>query len=52
MVTYVIAENPNITAKDAIKISEEMMNGNKFQAFKLDVSFLGWCILQYITFEF
>ena len=50
MVTYVIAENPNITAKDAIKISEEMMNGNKFQAFKLDVSFLGWCILQYITF--
>ena len=50
MVTYVIAENPSITAKEAIKISEEMMNGNKFQVFKLDVSFLGWCILQYITF--
>ncbi len=50
MVTYIIAENPKISAKDAIKISREMMNGNKFQAFKLDLSFIGWNILQYITF--
>lgn len=26
MVTYIIAENPSIPAKDAIKISEEMLN--------------------------
>ena len=50
MVTYIIAENTSISAEDAIKMSEEMMNGNKLQAFKLDVSFLGWSILQYITF--
>lgn len=50
MVTYIIAENPNIKAKDAIKISEEMMRGNKFKAFKLDLSFIGWYILQYATF--
>ena len=52
MVTYVIAENPYILPKDAIKISEEMMKGNKFKAFKLDLSFLGWIFLQYITFGF
>lgn len=50
MVTYVIAENPSIKAKDAIKISEEMMKGNKFKAFKLDMSFLGWTLLQYLSF--
>ena len=50
MVAYIIAENPNIKPKDAIKISEEMMKGNKFQTFKLDVSFLGWSILQFVTF--
>lgn len=42
MVQYIIAENPNIKPKDAIKMSREMMNGNKMQAFKLDMSFIGW----------
>lgn len=50
MVTYIIAENPNIKAKDAIKMSIEMMNGNKMQAFRLDLSFFGWYILQCVTF--
>lgn len=50
MVTYIIAENPNIKARDAIKISREMMNGNKWNALKLDFSFLGWVFLQFITF--
>ena len=50
MVTYIVAENPKIKPKDAIKMSEEMMYGNKLKAFKLDLSFLGWIILQYATF--
>lgn len=50
MVTYIVAENPKIKAKDAIKISEEMMNGSKWQAFKLDLSFIGWIFLQVFTF--
>lgn len=50
MVVYIIAENPSINAKDAIKMSREMMQGSKFQAFKLDLSFIGWNILQYLTF--
>ena len=49
MVQYIVAENPNIKAKNAIKMSREMMNGSKWQAFKLDMSFLGWDILQYAT---
>ena len=52
MVQYIIAENPNIKPKDAIKMSREMMNGNKMQAFKLDMSFIGWNILQYATLGF
>ena len=50
MVKYIVAENPTIKAKDSIKISREMMNGNKWECFKLDFSFSGWIILQYITF--
>ena len=52
LVQYIIAENPNIKPKDAIKMSREMMNGNKMQAFKLDMSFIGWNILQYATLGF
>lgn len=51
MVTYIIAENPEIKPKDAIRMSREMMNGAKWQCFKLDLSFLGWNILSLCTFE-
>ena len=50
MVIYIVAENPTIKPKDAIRISREMMNGNKWHAFLLDLSFMGWNILQYVTF--
>ena len=44
MVQFVIAENPEISGRDAIKISREMMNGHKWETFKLDLSFIGWHI--------
>ena len=50
MCTYIIAENPNISSKDAIKMSREMMNHNKWKCFKLDLSFIGWYILEYLSF--
>ena len=50
MVPYIVAENPTIKATDAIKMSKEMMNGHKFEAFKLDCSFIGWILLQYASF--
>lgn len=49
MVPFIIAENPHIEAKDAIKISRNMMQGNKFKAFLLDATFLGWEILNILT---
>ena len=45
MVPYIVAENPDITAKEAITLSRKMMNGYKWQGFKLDLSFIGWDIL-------
>lgn len=50
MVTYIMAENPNIKPMDAITMSRKMMKGYKWQFFKLDLSFLGWNILAFITF--
>ena len=50
MVFFILAENPYISSKDAINLSKNMMNGHKFEAFKIDLSFLGWFILEYISF--
>lgn len=50
MVPYIIAENPSLNSKQAITLSRNMMNGYKFEAFKLDLSFIGWNILGILTF--
>lgn len=50
MVPYILAENPDITKEDAFALSKRMMDGNKWNAFVLDLSFLGWKILSGITF--
>ena len=49
MVPYIIAENPHIKAKDAIKMSQLMMNGNKWKAFLIDLTFFGWEVLNVFT---
>ena len=50
MIPYILAENPTITMKEAFRLSKEMMKGYKWQAFKLDISLLGWTILGLVTF--
>ena len=50
LVPYILAENPEIGAMDAIKLSNEMMKGHKWNAFLLDLSFIGWIILTILTF--
>lgn len=50
MVPYIAAENPEIGAREAILLSRQMMKGNKWKAFVLDLSFLPWVILDGITF--
>lgn len=49
LVPYILAENPGIKGSDAIKLSEDLMKGNKWEVFKLDITFLGWYILDICT---
>lgn len=50
MIPYLMAEYPDMASDEAFRISREMMMGNKWEAFVLDLSFLGWEILSLITF--
>ena len=50
MVPYIVAENPSLNSKEAITLSRKMMDGHKFEAFKIEISFIGWIILGIITF--
>ena len=49
MVPYIVKDNPELSATEVITRSREMMNGNKWRAFLLDLSFIGWIILGIIT---
>lgn len=49
LIPFILAENPEISLKDAFKLSKEMSYGYKWQLFKLDVSLIGWKILDGIT---
>lgn len=50
MVPYILTDNPNMGADNAITLSRKMMDGNKFDSFVLDLSFLGWFILGFLAF--
>ncbi len=49
MVPFILAEDPNIGAVDALKKSRAMMNGHKWNSFVYDLSFILWDILAVIT---
>ncbi len=51
MVPYILAEHPEMDAQDIITLSRKMMDGNKFNTFVLDLSFIGWLILDALTFH-
>lgn len=50
MIPYILAENPKIKRKEAFKLSKQMMKGNKWKTFVLDISFFGWYFLSVLTF--
>lgn len=50
MIPYILGETPNFTKEEAFALSRIMMTGNKWNAFVLDLSFLGWYILTGLTF--
>lgn len=45
----IVAENPKISAREAINRSKEMMEGHKMDYFVLSLSFIGWILLGCIT---
>ena len=49
MVPYILADDPNIGGMEAIKRSKEMMKGQKWNTFVLDLSFIGWYIVAAVT---
>lgn len=49
MVNYVIADNPGISAKEALEQSREIMKGNKLRYFLFGLSFIGWCFVAVLT---
>lgn len=51
MIPYLLAEDPNLSFSEAKRLSTEMMDGEKWDAFVLDLSFILWEILAVITFN-
>lgn len=49
MIPYILGDTPGISREEAFAISSHMMQGNKWNAFVLDLSFLGWYILNGMT---
>lgn len=49
LVPYILAEEPGMNSKEAFRLSRAMMDGNKWHAFLLDLSFIGWNILNVFT---
>ncbi len=50
MAPYILAENPQMSANEAIRASKELMRGHKWRLFCLDMSFIGWHLLTLVTF--
>lgn len=50
MATYLMAEHPEMGIMEAIEASKQMMDGNKWSLFCLEISFIGWAILSALTF--
>ncbi|MCR5748129.1 MAG: DUF975 family protein [Lachnospiraceae bacterium] len=49
MIPYILTDDPDISSKDAFKRTKEMMTGNKWHVFLLNLSFIGWIFLTMIT---
>lgn len=45
LVGYILADNPDISWRDALKKSKNLMRSNRFATFILNLSFIGWLLL-------
>lgn len=46
---FILVDNPELSANEAINLSQKMMKGHKFDLFFLELSFLGWILLGILT---
>lgn len=49
LVPYLVKDEPNLSPLETLRLSEELMRGNRWNAFVLDLSFIGWNILGVLT---
>ncbi len=49
LVPYIVAENPDMGARQAVTLSRRMMKGHKWECFVFELSFIGWEILGLLT---
>jgi len=49
LVDYILSETPDMDYNSALAESSKLMKGNKWNAFVLDLSFIGWNILDAMT---
>lgn len=49
MTPFIMAENPDMTAQEAIRLSKEKMDGHKGELFWLSLTFFGWSLLAALT---
>ena len=47
---YILNDNPNMTGKEIVGMSENLMKGNRWKFFWLGLTFIGWAILAGFTF--
>ena len=47
---FIAMENPEMSASDCLRKSQELMDGHKKELFVLDLSFIGWHILCMFSF--
>lgn len=46
---YILVDNPELSPREALRRSQQMMQGQKFNLFYLQLSFIGWWILACLT---
>lgn len=49
MTPFILVDNPELSANEAINLSKKMMKGHKFDLFWLELSFIGWILLGLLT---
>lgn len=49
LVPYILAENPEMECKEVFALTKKLMTGYKWEAFVLNLSFIGWNLLSVCT---